>query len=85
MEIKDPTFAMDVNTTPRLNNNGGYSNTYNQSSNQGRGRGSNNRGQGRGSTPNQFSKYSIKVQEQGQKDLLVKYVAKLASSYRLLS
>ena len=79
MEIKDPTFAMDVNTTPRLNNNGGYNNTYNQSSNQGRGRGSNNRGQGRGSTPNQFSKYSIKVQEQGQKDLPVK------SSYRLLS
>ena len=78
MEIKDRTFAMDVNTTPRLNNNGGYSNTYNQSSNQGRGKGSNNRGQGRGFTPNQFSKYSIKVQEQGQKDLPVKYVAKLA-------
>ncbi|KAF3961665.1 hypothetical protein CMV_013737 [Castanea mollissima] len=33
MEIKDPTFAMAVNTTPRPSNNNGY-NSYNQSSNE---------------------------------------------------
>lgn len=33
MEIKDPTFAMAVNTTPRPSNNSGY-NSYNQSSNE---------------------------------------------------
>ena len=57
LEIKDSTFAMAVNTAPRSNNSGGFSN-YNQSNNRGRGRGNNNRGRGRGSSPNQFSQYS---------------------------
>ena len=47
IEIKDSTFAMSVNTTPRFNNTGGY-NTFNQSSNRGRGKGNNARGRGRG-------------------------------------
>ena len=58
MVIKDPTFAMVAKTTSRPNNNGGYNNSYNQSSIRGRGRGNSNRGRGRGPTPNQFSQYS---------------------------
>ena len=54
MEIKDSTFAMAVNTAPRPGNNNGY-NSYNQSSNRGRGKGNTNRGRGKGSTTNQFS------------------------------
>ena len=54
MEIKDSTFAMAVNTAPWPDNNNGY-NSYNQSSNIGRGKGNTNRGRGKGSTTNQFS------------------------------
>ena len=49
MEIKDSTFAMAVNSTPRFNNIGGGFNKYNQShNNKGKGRGNNARGRGRG-------------------------------------
>ena len=56
MEIKDSTFAMSVNTTPRFNNTSGY-NTLNQSNNKGRWRGNNARGSDRGLGPssNQFN------------------------------
>ena len=47
LEIKDSTFAMSVNTTPRPNNSGAYNN-YNQSTNLGRGRNNNYKGKGRG-------------------------------------
>ena len=57
LESKDSSFAMAINTTPRSNNSGGFSN-YNQLTNRGRGRGNNNRGRGRDSSPNQFSQYS---------------------------
>ena len=57
LEIKDSTFAMAVNTAPRSNNSGGFSN-YNQSTNRGRGRGNNNRDKGWGFSPNHFSQYS---------------------------
>ena len=59
MEIKDSTFVMSVNTTPRFNNTGGY-NSFNLSNNRGRGRGNNARGRGRGpgSLFNQFNQFS---------------------------
>ena len=59
MEIKDSTFAMSVNTTPRFNNTSGY-NTFNQSNNRGRRRGNNARGSDRGLGPssNQFNQFS---------------------------
>ena len=57
MEVKDSTFAMADNTTPRFNNTGGHNN-HNQSNNRGKGRGNNARGRGKGSSPNQFNQFS---------------------------
>ena len=59
MEIKDSTFAMAVNSTPRFNNIGGGFNKYNQShNNKGKGRGNNARGRGRGPSSSQFNHFS---------------------------
>jgi len=57
MEVKDSTFVMADNTTPRFNNTGGHNN-HNQSNNRGKGRGNNARGRGKGSSPNQFNQFS---------------------------
>ena len=63
MEIKDSTFAMAVNSTPRFNNIGGGFNKYNQShNNKGKGRGNNARGRGRGPSSSQFNHFSPQPQ-----------------------